>query len=381
MHAHCLNIGLFCPSLHVGGSERQLVNLAKALRVRGYAVSVLILYGGGELEEELKRAGVPVFCLNKRRRIGVIPTLFRLVAYLRRNRIHVLYAFHGLPNLLTVAVTPFNWSVKRVIGIQATCIDMSAQPWVRRLAYRSEPIFSRFAHLVIANSYAGRDYAIKRGFPKHKLRVIQNGIDTERFVPDRAGGLRLRRQLDIRDDEFLIGMVGRVDPVKGHKLFFESAVKVAQQRPEAKFICVWAGDPAEQQRLAQLANSLGLVNLLSWVRGGSTMVDIYNAIDVVVQSSLSEGLPNVIGEAMACGRSCVVTDVGDSAILVTGIGIVVPARDATCLADGILRAVVTVGNCRLADLGRERIVSRFSVTRMTDMVLKELLQLAGGSFA
>src|ERR1700748_2779488 len=107
----------------------------------------------------------------------------------------------------------------------------------------------------------------------------------------------------------------------------KAAAMVAAERPDVRFVCVGHGKESYLQELKQLSRTLGLENKVHWIQAKSDVREVYNAIDVFCSSSLSEGFPNVIGEAMACARHCVVTNVGDSALVVGDTGVVVPSNN------------------------------------------------------
>lgn len=373
-----LKIALFCPSLGLGGSERQLGNLAVGLHTRGHDVRVLVLYGGEPAEEELLKHGIPLVNLDKKGPVGIPVVLFRLRRYLKRHPVDILYSFHGLPNLLAPLMRSHHRCPAVIVGVRATRMNMAHRPWLQRITYRLEPALASRADLVIANSCAGCRDAEHRGFPADRLLVVPNGIDTREFFPDPQAGLSLRRELRIPADVPLVGMVARIDPMKGHQTFFDAAVMVREHEPEARFLCVWDGDAIEQAKLARRAAQVGLRNALTWLRGTSHMRDYYNAMDVVSSSSsYGEGFPNVVGEAMACGCICVVTDVGDAAKLVDSLGIVVPPKDAAKLAQGVLKALSGVRHKDYTALARGHIVHHYSLEVMVESTLQNLLRVAG----
>jgi glycosyltransferase involved in cell wall biosynthesis len=120
--------------------------------------------------------------------------------------------------------------------------------------------------------------------------------------------------------------------------------------------------------LTKLNDSLGLADQLILAGPRDDIPGVMNALDLhVLSSAYGEAFPNVVCEAMACGTPCVVTDVGDAALIVGKAGWVVPARDAQALADGIkqaLAAVAAAGRAVLARDCRSRIEENFSVDRM-----------------
>jgi len=200
---------------------------------------------------------------------------------------------------------------------------------------------------------------------------VPNGIDVDGFYFDPPAGQRVRTGWGFTGSERLIGLVGRLDPIKDHAGFLKAAARLSQEFPEARFVCIGNGPVEYKMKLEALSRELGLVQKVTWVPMRPDVRAVYNALDVVCLCSLSEGFPNVIGEAMACGRHCVVTDVGDSRFLVGDAGVVVPPNDPEALARG-LRKALTAGRDS-NEAGRQRILEHFTVTHLADRTEKLLL--------
>lgn len=352
-----------CRSLERGGAERQLVVLATALARRGHTVSVTVLYGGGALEAELAMAGVRCIHLNKRGRWDVLPFLFHLGRLLRAERPSLLLSYLSVPNILATLLKPLLPDTRLVWGVRASKMDWTRYDKLSHLAWWLECRLSRFADLIIANSRAGRDEAIASGFPADRIHVVVNGIDTHRFRPERAMRDQLRAEWGVLSHEILVGMAARLDPAKDHGTFLRAAAQIAQSRPDVRFVCIGDGAEPRQSDLRQLAESLGLSSRLIWAGARDDMTAVYSAMDIAASSSCSEGFSNVIAEAMACERPCVVTDVGDSAWIVGKPGQVVPASNPTALAEALLRLIDLPDDDRatLGRAARARVVTEFSV--------------------
>ena len=360
-------IAFLVRALNFGGAERQLVVLASALHERGNDVLVLVFYPGAPLEADLARVGVRVRSLDKTGRWDVVGFLRRLRTVLLEERVDALHGYLDVPNAVAAVMRLFVPRLTVIWGVRASFMDLSQFDW---LARASNPVIrglARYAHLVIANSRAGLEYAIEHGYPRATGVVIPNGIDTTRFTPDRESGLRLRHEWNVGPGECLIGLVARLDPMKDHPTFLAAASQLAAQRSNVRFVCVGGGDPRYARELPQLAERLGLANRLVWAGPREDMAPVYNALDVACSSSTGEGFPNVIGEAMACGIPCVVTDVGDSAWILSQPSLVVPARDPAALAD---RLKILVDDpayaARVGAEGRQRILDHFSVARLAE---------------
>jgi glycosyltransferase involved in cell wall biosynthesis len=215
---------------------------------------------------------------------------------------------------------------------------------------------------LIANSEAGLIRRNTSGYRGSKHLVINNGFDTDEFKPDSQARIRLRSEWKIKN-EALIGIVGRLFVAKGHRIFLETAALLRKERTDVRFVIV--GDGPDKREFELLSQELGLTERLIWAGARQDMAAVYNALDILCSSSYSEGFPNVIGEAMACGVPCVVTDVGDSAKIVGDEGIVVPAGDPQLLAKALKTMLSKLNDTKPLEI-RGRIVRYFSVKTMVD---------------
>ncbi len=362
-----MNILLVTRALEEGGAERQLTVLAKGLQTRGHDISVAVFYAGGRFMDELLRSKVTVHDLKKTGRWEVIPFLVRFARLLRRTKPDVIYGFLSLPNILAVLFHRFVPHAKVIFGIRATQLELQHYDPLVGWVYKLESILARYSDLVIVNSEAGRRDCERQSFPVSKLHVISNGIDTDYFTHDPDAGERFRAQHGVRREERLVGIVGRLDPMKDHTTFLNIVSQVSKRLPDLKALVVGAGPDNYRAELRRLADDLGIGGRVIWQRPTEMMAEVYNAIDVLVSSSsFGEGFPNVVAEAMACETPCVVTRVGDSAEIVAEHGYVAAPGNVDELSTGLYQ-LLTNGNSReIGRLARERIVARYSVDKCVD---------------
>jgi glycosyltransferase involved in cell wall biosynthesis len=185
----------------------------------------------------------------------------------------------------------------------------------------------------------------------------------------------VRDEWGIDDEAITIGLVGRLDPMKDHATFLRAAKIFNQKERRVRFVCVGDGKEPYKSEIHSLCKVLGLNGHLIWAGEREDMPSVYNAIDIVTSSSSGEGFPNVIGEAMACGVLCVVTDVGDSAIIVGETGNVVPSEDPQALADGWRSMLkrLNVKSYSVKEMARARIVSHYNreifIQKISRMIL------------
>ena len=354
-------------SLGVGGAERQLVVLAKGLHARGHRVVVACFYGGGALEADLAGSGVVVVDLEKGRRWNTLRFFRRLVALVRREQPAVIHGYLPVPNIVTVLLRPWARDAKIVWGVRASDMDLARYELVDRVVFAVSRVMSRLADLIVANSRAGAEYHIAHGYPRARMHVVPNGIDTHRFSPDPAGREAVRQEWNVAAGDPLVGVVARLDPMKGHPVFLRALATARRTHPRLRAVCVGEGPPAYRDELHALAREIGVDDIVRWTGSRQDLRAVYSALDVLCSSSVfGEGFSNAVGEALACGTPCVVTDVGDSAALVGGLGRVVPAGDPSALGDAISEALRTrsaahSAACRALverEYGIERLIDR-----------------------
>jgi glycosyltransferase involved in cell wall biosynthesis len=352
-------------SLNYGGAERQVVALTTSLRQTGESVAVATLYSAGPWRKNLEAAGVPLYTLGKHWRWDVF-FFFRLMKLVREIRPTILHGCLGTANILTVLLHPLLPGVRIVWGVRASDMDLRRYGWLDRLLYRLECALSRFADLIIANSYTGLNYAVAHGFPKEKMVVISNGIDTDQFSPDPHLRKKALDDLGVAETDHVIGLVGRLDPMKDHPTFLKAAALLAGERQDVRFLCVGDGPKRYEAQMRGMCEELGLAKRVIWISAAENITAMYNAMDVMTcASSYGEGFSNAIGEAMACGVPCVVSDVGDSRWIVGETGWVVPPGNSTALCAGWRQMLELDADARIEQgkRARNRIVHHFDLAR------------------
>lgn len=358
-------------SLEAGGAERQLVLLANGLAQRGHEVGVAVFYSGGILENNLD--GPALFLLKKKGRWDAYSFLRSYGRCLKSFQPDILHSYLGTANNLAVLAKLFNPSLSVVWGIRSTSVNFSAYGKLAKIDYCVQRLLSNSPNMIIANSHAGKQDAINSGFSSDSFLVIPNGIDVQHYIPDQAKGTGLRGQWQHAPDDLLIGIVGRLDPMKGHWAFLQ-AVKIALQKEASlRVVCVGKG-PLEPD-LHLLCRDLKIEDKVIWAGLQIDMPAVYNALDVCCLASLfGEGFPNVLGEAMACGVPCVTTDVGDAAHIVGKTGLIVPKGNPEAMAEALLMMAQRVKRGELSET-RTRIVEHFSLERMVDATETILLEV------
>jgi len=362
-----LCISFFIGMLNIGGAERQLVVLAKGLAECGHRVSVFTIFPGGKNADELSQyPDVKLQSLWPNRSSSQIVRIVQLIIspmILRKlvKDSDAIYSMLEITNFIAWLATRFRKKPSLIWGIRSSNMEGH---WKMALFDKLCALVSPTISLVVANSYAGLECLLSRGYNPQKHLVIPNGIDTDRFQFD--GGLRkkIRQEIGISSDQLLIGIVGRLNLMKDHQTFLSAAALVAKEIADVRFVCVGGGRDDYVKKLQEQSKTLGLDDRVFWLGEREDMRTIYSSLDMLVSSSYGEGFPNVIGEAMACGVPCVVTDVGDSAMIVGCSECVVPPRDPRKLADAIIAVAESSYSSKLSVKYRKQIIENFSVGKM-----------------
>ena len=353
-----MKIAFLTRSLEVGGAERQLTLLANGLAERGHEVQVGVFYPGGALAADL-HGNVTVRQLRKKGRYETVRFLWRTRRWLREFRPDMAHGYLIAPNITLAVLKGASRPTRVVWGVRASHIDFKRYPRHEGWSFRMGNRLASRADLVVANSHAGARYHVDHaGYPEATMKVVPNGIDMERFQPDREAGVRFRKTWQIPEGATLIGMVGRIDPMKGYETFLEAAAGANHH-----FACIGSGPADYCSSMQHRADQLGLGERLTWIPSQDDMKAVYAALNLLTSSSSGEGFPNVVAEAMACGIPCAVSDAGDSSRIVGDLGEVVPSGNPVALGEAWDRMLESPPD---SEALRRSIQERYSLVRMCD---------------
>jgi glycosyltransferase involved in cell wall biosynthesis len=365
-------------SLEPGGAERQLIELTRGLDKSNFQITVATFYDGGAWRPVMESIpGVQAISLGKQDRWDMGSFLLRLIRTVRALRPAIVHGYLDVANIFALLAGRLA-GAKVVFGTRAAFVDFSQYDWTARATYQLAIFLARFADGVIVNSESGLEYHRANGLAQENATIIPNGIDIQTYRRERALGLSLRADWGISPEEKLVGLVGRLDPMKDHQTFLQAAARLEQNVERVRFVCIGDGPAGYRQSLQDFAENVGAGRVI-WAGAQKDMPAAYNALDLLALSSRGEGFPNVVAEAMACEIPCVVTDVGDCARIVGNCGVVAPPEDSGALADG-LQSLLLLTDAERESLGlrtRQRILDEFSTEKMvaaTESFLTRLLE-------
>jgi glycosyltransferase involved in cell wall biosynthesis len=344
-------------SLSPGGTERLVIETVRRLRHR-YRMAVCCLDDDGVWAEELRQDGIQVEAL--RRRSGFHPFLGRDIATVAaRHGALVLHCHHYSPFVYGCVARAFSPRLRVVFTEHGRFGDGPPSP-KRRLA---NLLFSRIPHRVCVVSGDLRNHLTAEGFKSDDIDVVANGIQAGE-LPDQNARRQARASLGVDDKAFVIGTIGRLDPVKDLTTLITAFQLFRSTCPAARLVIIGDGPlQGELQRLASATQGILFAGHRSDARS------LVAGFDVYVSSSVFEGMSLTILEAMAAGCAVVATRVGGTPeIVVDGeTGMLVQPRDAAGLTDALVRLSSNPLRAQAMGLaGRARLCELFTIERMVN---------------
>ncbi|MDD5473279.1 MAG: glycosyltransferase [Candidatus Methanoperedens sp.] len=319
--------------LSTGGAEMMLYKLLSRMDNSRFQNVVVSLTDKGTLGGPIEDMVIPVFTLGMHRKLPNPMSLLRLLRILRKERPQILqtWLYHAdLFGLLAgkfVHVPAIVWNLR--------CTDADSRHYSKLSAFIVYILakLSAFPDTVLVNSKAGLQLHEALGYHPQRWLLVPNGFDLDQFRPNSEARIKLRLELDLPGDAFLIGLVARYDSMKDHATFLNAASLLVKDYPDIHFVLVGRGVDYNNSDLINIITSLGIEKNIHLLGERRNIPNITAALDIASSSSYGEGFPNVVGEAMACGVPCVVTDVGDSALLVGDTGRLVSPKNSYSLCE------------------------------------------------
>jgi glycosyltransferase involved in cell wall biosynthesis len=363
-------------SMGMGGADKQLLTAAQEMRARGYQVLIVSLTPLGPMGLEARSLGIPTESLEMRRGVADPRGLVRLVRRVRQWKPDVLHSHMVHANLMARALRLF----VRVPVLVSTIHSISDGGRLRIAAYR---LTNRLVdQMTIVSEAAAERFIRERIMPPGLLRVIPNGIDTDRFqqVPSAARG-SLRQALGL-DQQFVWLAVGRFVPAKDYPNLLHAFARVCERVPDTVLLLVGRG--ALQGETEALVKSLGLERQVRFLGVRQDVPELMRAADGYVLSSAWEGMPIVLLEAAAAALPIVATAVGGNEEVVRQgeTGLLVPPKDNDALARAMLQ-LMEMSEAARRSMGRrglEHVQTEYGLNRVVDRwdaIYREVLARKG----
>jgi glycosyltransferase involved in cell wall biosynthesis len=327
-----MRIAYMLTSLGIGGAEQQVVALAERMSAHGHDVALIVLRSAAARQWP---TALTVVYLDMTKSPATLPG-----AFMRGRRF--LRSFQ--PDILHSHTFPANMAARilRAMGatptVLATIHNIYEGGLHRTIAYRLTDMLC--VHTTAVSQAVADRYVEMRAVPRNKCSVVTNGIDAHHFSSSSQGGSRAREFMHAEDDFIWLG-AGRLVPAKD----FDNLVAAFRQvRAEIPDMQLWIAGELDEPRWVRIGGEVvGTERYeaegIRWLGFCEDMAATMAPVDAFVLSSAWEGMPLVVGEAMAMEKPVVATDVGGVRELVEDAGMLVPAKDPDALAKAMQRVM------------------------------------------
>jgi len=344
-----------------------LYKLLSRMRKDRFENIVFTLKEKGSLSKDFESQNISVYSVGGMGGVLRVSALIKSLNILRQINPDLIQGWLPHGNLIAILVSAFlPYRLSALWNIRYTALPKAEAKRATLFIIKLLSILSFLPQKIVFNSKTGANDHCRMGYRSDKSCIIPNGFDTKLFSPSEKNRRSVRLELNIPEEAILIGLIGRFDPLKDHRCFLKAGEKLLSNKREIYFLLAGRDVDWQNQQLKQLIEKLGMSEKVFLLGERRDIPRITAALDIAACSSVAEGFPNVIGEAMSCGIPCVVTDVGDSAWLVGDSGMVVPPRNHEALCEAWLKLIEMGSEKRrvLGEKARKRIEDHFSIQKV-----------------
>lgn len=340
-----------------GGAENMMIRLINNLDEDKY-YSIVCLLKDGWLNKTLQSYGIETVIIPQTRSLDY-QWIKSALKYLTEKKIDLMHSHEFAMNTYSSIL-----SVIKGIPCVSTVHGKNYywEKFHRKLAYK---FVSKVSSMVSVSDDIKNFLISKVGVNKKQLTVIPNGIDVYTYKNDDDKRIKFRKSIGIKQDAILLGAVGNLYPVKGHKYLIKAVAEIKPKIPEIQLLIAGRGD--ELSSLEQDVKSLNLTRNVHFLGFREDIPDILNAIDIFVMPSLSEGMPLSILEAMSAERLVIASRVGGipEVIIDSKTGYLAESKNSSALAKKVLTSINDTKNVtRIIHNAKQKVILDFSMQAM-----------------
>jgi len=314
-----------------------LLKLLENIDRQKFEPNVISLTSLGEVGPRIAKLGIPVQALAMAPGKPGVLSVLRLVRLLRNLRPDIVQTWMYHADLIGGVAARLAGCKLVVWGLRNSNVSEDMTKRSTRMVVRACAMLSSWLpRQILSCSARAAEVHVEMGYRQDKMLIVPNGFDIGRFRPDAASRDSVREELGLSSDAKLVGLMARYDPQKNHAGFIEAAAMIHEAMPDVHFVLAGGGIEGENAALTELINAHGIEHRMHLLGRRDDMPRLMASLDVLASSSYGEAFPNVLGEAMASGVPCVVTDAGDSAEIVGETGRVMQTGDMQGLAKHIV---------------------------------------------
>ncbi len=365
-----VKITFIITDLKPGGAQIVLLRLIDHINKNRFQISVISLLKEGSIKSKIESLGVPVFSSGISKSMVSWPfgffRLFNLLKFIKPDVVSTwMYHADLIGGLIAriAGVRAVSWGIRH-----SNFGSGKTSSATRYVAYFSALFSYLIPKAIISCSTNAVSMHQELGYKSDKFTLIPNGYNLNTITFREKAAVLLRNEWNIAPEIPLLGMVARWNPQKDHANLLSSLAILNKKK--VKFICVLVGTGMEDSntKIKQLIEYNNLLDKVLLVGPQENIPDVMSAIDIhILSSSYGEAFPNVVAEAMACSTPCVVTDVGDAALIVGNTGWVVPPNNSIALSTAIENSLLDLKseyNVVRKRLCRQRIEKKYSIEHM-----------------
>lgn len=350
--------------LTMGGAELMLKRLIEShLTDAVITHEVVSLTDLGVLGPELEKQGIVVHGLGMTSIIKGPITFYKLRCLLKEIRPDVVHTWMYHSDLLG-GLAAYSLGIKNILwSIRSTDITKGGSKVTVGIRKLCSLLSSIVPKKIICAANSSKAVHSNIGYHNEKMQVIPNGFNVNCFTGNSKLARELRSSLEVKGSDTVFISVGRYSSVKDHKMFVQSAILLLNQNRTAKFFLIGRGLTSSNSELMPIIQGSGYSSHFVLLGERSDIPVCLEASDVFCLHSLTEGFPNVLGEAMAASLPCVTTNVGDASWLLNQPEYVVKAGDSVLLSEAMLKLVNMHDSERkkLGSINRKRIEGEFTM--------------------
>ena len=361
------------------GAEKVMLELARALSFSEYKPYIGIICRNLnqclDIENEAQKYNLEYKIFLCKRRMD-IKTITEINRYLKNNKVDIVHS-HGYKSNIYCFLASLDIGVKKVV----TCHNWLSGSLKMKLYEILDKVLLKYCDKVVAVSDTLKKEIIKSGILYKKIVVINNGIDIAKLKTD-GREKRVKTSLSIKENDRIIGTVGRLVPEKGYTYLLKAFKNVSSKFPYSKLLFV--GDGPLKDTLIAEAKSLGLKEKVLFLGIRNDIPDVLDCMEIFVMTSLNEGMPVALLEAMAAKKPVIATRVGAIPRIIDNerTGILIEPKDTDGISNAIIRLFYKQDFAHfLALQGFEKVKNEFSSQKMSEeylKVYKEIMRVVNG---
>lgn len=345
------------------GAESQVFSLVK--RLSKEINIIVIVFNNGLLADKLKHHRIRTYVIDEKINTS-IKIILQIAKILKNENINLIHTHGYKETFLAGIASKINGIKKKVRTHHGRGIIGGDYKhyWIEKLNS------SLFGYSLIAVSKDLKEFLVHNGIGGKTIEVIYNGISTDDVTSEKSE-LKVKNELGIPDGAMIIGTMGRMVGVKGHQYLLEGAKNIIDANPNIFFVI--AGNGPLMQKNKEWVHNEGLTNNIKLIGFRNDPYDILNIFDIFVLTSLHEGIPMVLLEAMYMEKPVIATNVGGIPEIISDgeNGILIPSMSSRAFTEACLELILNMNKgLQMAKNAKKDVLDKYTDDAVTEKVIK-----------